>query len=80
VKKQSTILSGWKFNLVEISYMHTKAFRRYQDLHSTYTSSIHEYDHIGVWLQRPVYDYFDYSSRLVSTRKLVENGFHVIGN
>jgi hypothetical protein len=26
------------------------------------------------------YDYFDYSSRLVSTRKLVENGFRVINN
>jgi hypothetical protein len=48
MKKQSTSLSGWKFNLVEISYMHTKAFRRYQDLHSTYTSSVHEYDHVGV--------------------------------
>jgi hypothetical protein len=80
MKKQSTSLSGWKFNLVEISYMHTKAFRRYQDLHSTYTSSVHEYDHVGVWLQRPVYDYIDYSSRLVSTRKLVEDGSRDINN
>jgi hypothetical protein len=80
MKKQSTNLSGWKFNLVEISYMHTKAFRRYQDLHSAYTSSVHKYDHVGVWLQRPIYDYFDYSSRLVSTRKLVEDGSRDINN
>jgi hypothetical protein len=26
------------------------------------------------------YHYFDYSSRLVSTRKLVENGYHTINN
>jgi hypothetical protein len=41
---------------------------------------VREYNHIDVWLHQLVYDYLDYLPRLVSTRKLVEDGSRGINN
>jgi hypothetical protein len=49
-------------------------------LRSTYTSNVHEYYFIDFQLHQHEYNYFNYSSRLVSTRKLVEDGSRVINN
>jgi hypothetical protein len=39
-----------------------------------------EYNYIILWPHQLIVDYFIYLSRLVSTSKLVENGFHAIVN
>jgi hypothetical protein len=39
-----------------------------------------EYNYIILWPHQLIVDYFIYLSRLVSTSKLVENGFHAIDN
>jgi hypothetical protein len=49
-------------------------------LRSTYTSNVHEYYFIDFQLHQHEYDYFNYSSRLVSTSKPVEDGSRGINN
>jgi hypothetical protein len=55
----------------------TKAF---QDHRLAHPEDVREYNHIDVWLHQLVYDYLDYLPRLVSTRKLVEDGSRGINN
>jgi hypothetical protein len=42
-----------------------RATKRLQDFFFMHPKDAHEHDYIDVSLQRHVYDYFDYSSRLV---------------
>jgi hypothetical protein len=53
---------------------------RPQDLHLPHTEDVHKYHYVNVQLQRHMYDYLDYLPRLVSTRKLVEDGSRGINN
>jgi hypothetical protein len=51
-----------------------------QDHCLAHTSNVHKYYFIDFQLHQHEYDYFDYSSRLVSPRKLVGNGYRDINN
>jgi hypothetical protein len=55
----------------------TKAFQVH---HLAYPEDVREYNHIDVWPHQLMYNYFNYSSRLVSPRKLVEDGSRGINN
>jgi hypothetical protein len=59
---------------------HRSFTSKIQDHRLAHTSNIHEYYFNDFRLQRPVYDYLDYLPRLVSTRKLVEDGSRDINN
>jgi hypothetical protein len=61
--------------------MHTRrAPGSFKDFRSKYAAYVREYYFIDFQLHQHEYDYFDYSSRLVSPRKLVGNGFRDINN
>jgi hypothetical protein len=48
-------------------YIHTeRPTKRPQDLGLPHTEDVHKYDYVDVRLHQLVYDYFDYSSRLVN--------------
>jgi hypothetical protein len=52
----------------------------FKDFVSKYATYVREYYFIDFQLHQHEYDYFDYSSQLVSIRKLVEIGYHAISN
>jgi hypothetical protein len=59
---------------------HGSFISKVQDHCLVHTNNVHEYSFIDFQLHQHEYDYFNYSSGLVSTRKLVEDSLCAINN